>query len=155
VTGPELPVRRQAPVTPANHVKRAAMTVPARKLLEGEDPVLLELLKLAAEVILANPGVVPAELYDQCDDWAGALSAVLLRPSGQTAAARAAFDPRRTRRGAPSPAGALEEDLWTAFTASAAGFTGPHLRGTPARRLRYRCRALIVPWRQAERRWQL
>lgn len=100
------------------------MTVPARKLLESKDPVLLELLRLAAEVILANPGVVPAELYDQCDDWAGALSAALSRPSGQpspgasepahrrqTAATGAPMGPGRTGRGASSPTGAPEGDL--------------------------------------------
>jgi hypothetical protein len=109
-------------------MKGAAMNVTARKLLEDEDPVLLGLLRLAAEVILANPGVVPAGLYDQCDDWAGALSAVLSRPSGQpltgveagscepahrtqTAAAGASLDPGRTGRGAPSQADALEGGL--------------------------------------------
>lgn len=125
------------------------MTVPARKLLEDEDPVLLELLRLAAEVILANPGVVPSELYDQCDDWAGALSAVLFRPPGQPAATGAALDARRTGRGAPSPAGGL----CTTFTVGAAGFTGPHLRGAPAGRPPLRWRTLIFPWLQAERRW--
>jgi len=43
-------------------MKRAAVTVPARSPLEEQDPILLELLGLAAEVILAHPEAVPPSL---------------------------------------------------------------------------------------------
>jgi hypothetical protein len=148
-------------------MKGAAVTVPARKLLEDQDPVLLELLRLAAEVILANPGAVPAGLYDQCDDWADALSAVLSRPSrqpppgagaesGEPAHRRqpaAALDPGRTGRGAQPPAAALEGSLCSARSVTGAtGFIGSHFRGTPAGRRRFRYRTLILPSPQPERR---
>jgi hypothetical protein len=54
----------------------------ARKPLEDQDPVVLGLLRLAAEVILANPGTVPPALYDLCDTWADDLAGALSRPVG-------------------------------------------------------------------------
>lgn len=60
------------------------MTVTARSPLEDFDPMILELLRLAAEVILAHPEAVPPALYDLCDDWADGLAAALTGtpPSG-------------------------------------------------------------------------
>jgi hypothetical protein len=53
------------------------VTVTIRSPLEDLDPMILELLRLAAEVILAHPEAVPAALYDLCDDWADGLAAAL------------------------------------------------------------------------------
>lgn len=52
------------------------MTVPACSPLDGQDPILLDLLRLAAEVI-AHPEAVPPGLYELCDSWAGELAAVV------------------------------------------------------------------------------
>jgi hypothetical protein len=48
--------------------------------LQDQDPVLLQLLQLAAEAILAHPEVVPPALYDGCSSWADTLAAALNRP---------------------------------------------------------------------------
>jgi hypothetical protein len=52
----------------------------ARRPLEDQDPVVLGLLRLAAEVILAHPGAVPPALYALCDAWADDLADALSRP---------------------------------------------------------------------------
>jgi hypothetical protein len=52
-----------------------------RRPLEDQDPVVLDLLRLAAEVILAHPGAVPPALYDLCDAWADDLAGTLSRPA--------------------------------------------------------------------------
>lgn len=57
------------------------MPATARVPLEDQDPVVLDLLRLAAEVILAYPGAVPPALYDQCDTWADDLAGALCRPA--------------------------------------------------------------------------
>jgi hypothetical protein len=62
----------------------AAMTVPARKPLEDQDPILLELLRLAAEVILAHPEAVPDTLYELCDSWADELHIIVSAPAPGT-----------------------------------------------------------------------
>lgn len=56
------------------------MPATARMPLEDQDPVVLDLLRLAAEVILAHPGAVPPALYDLCDTWADDLAGALSRP---------------------------------------------------------------------------
>ena len=64
------------------------MPATARRPLEDQDPVVLGLLRLAAEVILGHPGPVPPALYDLCDAWADDLADALSRP------ARLPRDPR-------------------------------------------------------------
>jgi hypothetical protein len=73
--------------------------VPAtvRKPLEDQDRVVLDLLRLAAEVILAHPGAVPSALYDLCDTWADDLADALARPVRPGSP-----DPRETARLAPA-----------------------------------------------------
>lgn len=53
------------------------MTTASRKPLDETDPVVLQLLQLAAEVILAYPGTVPPGLYELCDEWAADLAAAI------------------------------------------------------------------------------
>jgi hypothetical protein len=53
------------------------VTVSVRSPLEDFDPMILELLRLAAEVILAHPEAVPPALCDLCDDRADGLAAAL------------------------------------------------------------------------------
>jgi hypothetical protein len=60
----------------------------ARRPLEDQDRVVLDLLRLAAEIILAHPGAVPPALYDLCDSWADDLAGALTRPGSP--------DPRET-----------------------------------------------------------
>ena len=55
------------------------MPATARRPLEDQDPVVLGLLRLAAEVILAHPGAVPPALYALCDAWADDLAEALSR----------------------------------------------------------------------------
>lgn len=164
---PQPPVRRLTRSLSQKQVNGAAVTVPAGKLLEDQDPVLLELLRLAAEVILANPGAVPAGLYDQCDDWAGALAAALSRPPvhyspcagaasgeppecGQPAAAGAAVVSGQSGRGVQMSPDALAGDLCTAFSADAVfiGAAQGHSCGTA----RYPGPFLSFP-RRARIRW--
>ena len=57
------------------------MPVTTRRPLEDQDPVVLELLRLATETILAHPGAVPPALYDLCDTWADDLASTLSRPA--------------------------------------------------------------------------
>jgi hypothetical protein len=52
--------------------------------LEDQDPVVLQLLRLAAEIILAHPRAVPAGLYEQCSTWADALAGALTPPGPST-----------------------------------------------------------------------
>lgn len=60
------------------------MPATARRPLEDQDPVVLELLRLAAEAILAHPDAVPPALYDLCDTWADHLADALSRPGCTT-----------------------------------------------------------------------
>jgi hypothetical protein len=53
----------------------------ARRPLEDQDRVVLDLLRLAAEIILAHPGAVPPALYNLCDSWADDLAGALTRPA--------------------------------------------------------------------------
>ena len=57
------------------------MPATARRPLEDQDPVVLGLLRLAAEAILAHPGPVPPALYALCDAWADDLADALSRPA--------------------------------------------------------------------------
>ena len=57
--------------------ERAAVPAMTRRPLEDQDPVVLELLRLAAEILLAHPGAVPPALYDLCDAWADDLAGAL------------------------------------------------------------------------------
>ena len=57
------------------------MPATARRPLEDQDPVVLGLLRLAAEVILAHPGPVPPALYALCDAWADDLADALSGPA--------------------------------------------------------------------------
>jgi hypothetical protein len=54
--------------------------------LEDQDPVVLQLLRLAAETILAHPRAVPPDLYEQCSTWADALAGALTPPGPSTPA---------------------------------------------------------------------
>ena len=60
------------------------MPATARRPLEDQDPVVLGLLRLAAEAILAHPGPVPPALYALCDAWADDLAGTLSRPARTT-----------------------------------------------------------------------
>ena len=46
--------------------------------LEDHDPVVLDLLRLAAETILAHPAAVPPDLAALIDAWAAGLNYVLV-----------------------------------------------------------------------------
>jgi hypothetical protein len=52
--------------------------------LEDQDPVVLQLLQLAAEAILAHPRAVPPGLYEQCSSWADGLAGALSPPNPST-----------------------------------------------------------------------
>ena len=71
------------------------MPATARMPLEDQDPVVLDLLRLAAEVILAYPGAVPPALYDQCDTWADDLAVALSPPRPLSAPRSEAPSPGR------------------------------------------------------------
>jgi hypothetical protein len=51
--------------------------ITAPRPLQDHDPVVIELLRLAAETILAHPEAVPPGLHDLCDAWADNLACVL------------------------------------------------------------------------------
>lgn len=53
------------------------MYVTAPRPLQDHDPVVIELLRLAAETILAHPDAVPPGLHDLCDAWADDLACAL------------------------------------------------------------------------------
>ena len=72
---------RPSPRHPATR-ERAAVPATACRPLEDQDPVVLGLLRLAAVVILAHPGLVPPALYDLCDTWADDLARAMSRPVG-------------------------------------------------------------------------
>lgn len=90
--------RRPAPGNPpVPEMNRAAMTVPVRRPLAGQDTVILGLLRLAAEVILTHPSAVPPDLYEMCDSWADELAAAL-SPPARTEQADAAAAPAASRQ---------------------------------------------------------
>jgi len=51
--------------------------VTARTPLQDHDPIVIELLRLAAETILAHPDAVPPGLHALCDAWADDLACAL------------------------------------------------------------------------------
>jgi transcriptional regulator with XRE-family HTH domain len=55
----------------------AAMIIPASAPLDDQDPVLLELLRLAAEAMIAHPEAVPPDLLAMLDDYAADLHTIL------------------------------------------------------------------------------
>ena len=78
--------------------------LPTRRPLEDQNPIVLELLRLAAEIILAHPGAAPPALYDLCDTWADDLASALSWPGSSTAPRdhREADAPMQDREAAPA-----------------------------------------------------
>ena len=78
--------------------------------LEDHDPIVLELLRLAAETILAHPAAVPPDLAALVDAWAADLNYVLV----------AGRDLARddSSRGLPGPAGGGDASPQSAAEAS-------------------------------------
>jgi len=60
--------------------RNAPMIILAPASVDGQDPVLLNLLRLAAETMIAHPEAVPADLVSLLDEYAAELHCTLSSP---------------------------------------------------------------------------
>jgi len=76
--------------------------IPTSAPLDDQDPVLLNLLRLAAETMIAHPEAVPPDLLSLLDNYAADLHGTSApRPDGKSPPAP---DPSRGNRRHPRPA---------------------------------------------------